>query len=203
MLVAMSKNDDFFDDADLDELVPPMREHPYYVTRLERRIRNGRYGGVDWLSGLGIDTLKLLDAHHRERDLEMNELKKYRETPLRNVLLLSAQPENMEHDLTSLKEASGIILDHHEINSDDLTKLNPRQFSLISKAVAFLVSTKFMEFTPPRLTYFVMKNPDKLEDILGYIKHFNVRREQAHSIDLDEVDEFINKTSPALREGSL
>jgi hypothetical protein len=199
----MSRNDDFFDDADLDSLVPPMREKPYYVTRLERRIRNGRYGGLDWLDGLGLDTLKLLDAHHRERDLEMNELKKYREKPLRNVLLLSAQPENKDHDLTTLKEAAHVILDHHEIKSDDLSELDQRQFSLISKAVGFLASTKFMEFAPPRLTHFVMRNPDKLDDILEYFKHFSIRRDQAHSVDLDEVDEFINKTSPALREGSL
>lgn len=199
----MSRNDDFLDDADLDSLVPPMREKPYYVTRLERRIRNGRYGGFDWLNGLGLDTLKLLDTHHRERDLEMNELKKYREIPLRNVLLLSAQPENKDFDLSTLKEASGVIVEHHEVRSDDMTKLDPRQFALISKAVGFLASTKFMEFAPPHLTHFVMKNPDKLEGIIAYFEHFNMRKDQVHGVDLDEIDDFINNTSPALREGTL
>lgn len=196
----MSRRDDYeIDEAD----VPEMDEHPYYVARLERRIRNGRYGGKEWLSKLKLSTLKLLDEHKVDSDLDMNTLKKYAETDLRNILFMGSKKGNQGISLTQLESACKVMQLHHKLKSDDFTKLPAMHIDMVAEAVQFLAVSRLMEFAPPRLTHYVMRNPGSAEIISDYIKERGLNREAVHNIDLDSVDDFVNNPSHVLREGVL
>lgn len=115
---------------DVDVPVPEMDEQPYYVARLERRVRNARYA-VDWLSGLRLSTLKLIDAHGAPSDLDANVLKKYNETELRNALFIGNLGDNKGTGLEIIAGACNLVRTYHKLQSEDLTKLDPRQAVMV------------------------------------------------------------------------
>lgn len=53
------------------------------------------------------------------------------------------------------------------------------------------------------MTDFIMKQPDRVEDILGYIETYSVDKNSVHSIDLGSVQEFLGNPSQSLRDGTL
>lgn len=198
----MSRRTDTGEGFDTDVPVPEMNEQPYYVARLERRLRSARYA-TEWLSGLSLSTLKLIDAHGNPSDLDANMLKKYSEAELRNILFIGNLGDNKGTALDTIAGACKVIQMHHKLKSEDLTKLDPRQATMVAEAVHFLVLTKLMQFAPPRLTHFVMSRPGNVEAIHGFIKEHMKSREDAHHIDLDHLAEYLDSASTPLRNGTL
>ena len=214
-------DDDYYDD-DVDEVpysprkkrsailsgdekvhVPPMNEKPYYVKRLERIIGTRVYNVEHYLGRYDLETLKLIDAHHRLTDFHGNRFRDTSDQLLRSVLCILSHEGNRENSFDATVAAYKVIKEHHVLGSEDLTSLHPKQIAMVAAASKFLVETNLNEYAPPRLTHYVMSRLDDVESIISYVKQFIKRKDDANSVDLNHITEYLDSESPALREGGL
>lgn len=189
--------------SDEDVSVPPMNEKPYYLKRLERSIGSRSYNATHYMSNYDLDTLKLMDAHHRPTDFGGNTLRETNDQLLRSVLLILSHEGNKGNSFDGTVSAYKVIKEHHVLSSENLASLHPKQVTMIAAASKFLVETNLNEFAPPRLTHYIMSRPADVEPIISYANQFIKRRDDANSIDLEHLTEYLDNGSPALREGGL
>jgi hypothetical protein len=186
-----------------ESLVPPMNEKPYYVKRLERTIGNRSYNAGHHLQNYNLPTLKLMDAHHRPSDFASNRLRDTNDQLMHNALLILSHQGNKDNSFDATITAYKVIKEHHILSSENISQLPPKQVVLIAAASKFLVETNLHEFAPPRLTHYVMSRADDVEHIISYVKQFFKRRDDANSVDLEHLTEYLDNGSPALRDGGL
>lgn len=208
----------------------PMNEHAYYVNRLESRIRDahrdkereddaryyatyGRHNDYDMYSShtdyrkllrsLHLKTLRMLDSYPRLHEVGHHELSSAAENHLlRNCLTVSVQAGNEEHSLSQLERAITAIQEHHEMPSD-LSGTNRRTLEAVSASCNFLISTRLFKGAPPRLTDFVMRHPNRVDDIIDFMKLHCNENDAAHNIDLKHLENYLDCPAPSLREGML
>lgn len=154
------------------------------------------------LSVYSLSTLQMMDEHHRLQDLDYTTCTKS-EYQLRSILLISAQTDNRKHDFRSLEASLVAMTENHTIDYPDLTKASSKQAKLIGTACNFMITTGLYRVAPPRLTEFVMQRPDRVEDIISYVKTYCPESSDAHTIDLDHVSRFLDSPAQSLREGEL
>lgn len=183
--------------------VPPMNERPYYQKRLERSIGRSAYNAEQHLRRFDLETLKLMDAHHRVGDFGNVVLQRVDEKKLRSVLMILAYEDNKGYSFDHVMKAFETIIEHHSLDSNDLTKLHPKQVDMVAAAARFLAATSLNEFAPPKLTYYVMERLDDTDAIIDYAKQFFKRKDDANSVDIDHITQYIDTEAPALREGGL
>jgi hypothetical protein len=91
---------------------------------------------------------------------------------------------------------------HHEMPSD-LTKANSQIVRSVGAACCFLATTSLFKQAPPRLTDFVMRRPDRVDDIIEFMKLHCTGQDAVHNIDLKHLDDYLDCPAPSLREGML
>ena len=203
-------------------------EHAYYVNRLSSRMEDAHraksikkerhYRSSEdhdfspwdfddmpefrtYLRKLQLSTLVMIDEHRTFSNVTEDELRFMDEDSLRSALCISAI-SGKDHYLQPLGKAAKVMREYHGV-PEDLTVLNEQHVRAVTAACEFLVSSAMYECCPPRLTDFIMRHPDRVEDVLSYVSVHEITRVNIHNIDVSSLSRFIENPSQSLREGAL
>jgi hypothetical protein len=188
-------------------VVPPINMKPYLAERVLAAVPKGNHGRW-WqekdLMKLSDETLEMMLALPRLHELDNQFLERNAEEGrLRSILLLVGSERFAASAVTRVEYSYQTVSNYHALGFTDLSRQDPVTIDRITAAVEVVDQLGASRLTPPQLTYFAMKHPDKVDDIVAYVKEHYSDSSTIHLIDMERLNGYVNTEHKALRDGLL
>jgi hypothetical protein len=189
-------------------------ERARYAKRIEAHLNKAHRDRHEWpydfatrngfpqaLQKLRLSTLKMLEEYDRPTEIGTHDLT-YNENLLRSALFIGKQGSVHSNGLYAMMMATRTMTERYGV-PEDITTMQPKDAEAVAAACAFMIETMTFEKCPPRVTAFVMERPDRLDDLLDYMKVRFAPGGDPDSIDTELMAEFLDSPAQPLRAGAL
>lgn len=188
-------------------VIPPINMKPYLAARIIDTIPKMSFDRSSKESGLlkfTEDTLEMMVATPRLKDFDADFLDRNKdEDQIRSIIFLVGSERFAGTVPGGVEYAYQTVCKYHDLGFTDLSMQDSLTIDRVSSAVEMVVSCGSPLLTPPQLTYFAMQYPDKVDDIVAYVKEHHADSATFHLIDMELLNQYVNSEHKALRDGML
>lgn len=194
-------------DKPVEPKIPPINDHRYLLERLHEVVPKSQYasnGSREDLRKFSAETLRRIVSMPRLTDFySVLQYEHSSEAAVRTLIVLMDRDEFKGIGGNKVENGFFVVTQHHDLDNDDISDQDDLTISRIAAAVLLVAETELFLQTPPQLTDFAMRHPERVNEIVGYVKDFHPDAKGIHGVDLERLSEYLASDNKALREGIL